>query len=79
MRWDSPQPFLIKGWIVMDGAGGGFIALRVATQADTANVVCAADADALRRGVARVNGITTLRPVTCRLSRLEPAAPAKLG
>jgi hypothetical protein len=59
MRWAHPQPFRIKGWIVTDGAGGGFTAIRISHRADKVNVVCADDADALRRGVARAEGITT--------------------
>jgi hypothetical protein len=59
MRWAHPQPFRIQGWIVMDGAGGGFMAIRISDHPGRANVVCADDADALRRGVARAEGITT--------------------
>ncbi len=64
MRWDNPQPFVIEGWIVMDGAGGGYIAMRIAAQADRVNVVCAKDAQALRRRIACVEGITPLQLVT---------------
>ncbi|WP_327089555.1 hypothetical protein OIE66_02725 [Nonomuraea sp. NBC_01738] len=66
MRWDSPQPFTVDGWIVMDGAGGGFIALRIAEQADKVNLVCSIDAPGLRRGIAQADGIPQRRPADRR-------------
>lgn len=64
MRWDNPQPLLIDGWIIMDGSGGGYIALRIAPQTNRDNIVCAADAPTLRQRVASADGITPLQLVT---------------
>jgi hypothetical protein len=69
MRWAHPQPFRIKGWTVMEEAGGFFTAVRISHRADRVNVVCANGADALRRGVAQAEQVTTRQLVALQPPR----------
>jgi hypothetical protein len=71
MRWDIPQPFTIEGWIVMDGAGGGFIAFRRDTAGDKVNLACATSPAELRARVARGDGARPIEFAT-RQPRRRP-------
>ncbi|MGW5686483.1 hypothetical protein [Nonomuraea sp. NPDC003754] len=71
MRWDIPEPFTIEGWIVMDGAGGGFIAFRRDTAGDKVNLVCATSPAEVRAGVARADGVRPIELAT-RARRRRP-------
>ncbi|MFB9529046.1 hypothetical protein [Nonomuraea roseola] len=49
---------------MMDGAGGGYIAMRINPQTNKDNLVCGLDAPALRRRIARIEGLTPVQLAT---------------
>lgn len=72
MRWDLAQPFTIAGWIVIDGAGGGFIAIREIPQPDRDNLVCGATKAKVRAAVADADGIRPIELATRQRRRRRP-------
>ncbi|MFI6319720.1 hypothetical protein ACIBG8_19455 [Nonomuraea sp. NPDC050556] len=77
MTWDAPQPFEIQGWIVIDGAGGGFIALRLVAQADKVNVVCGKEAPDVRKRIAQADGVTPIEQATRQRRNRRPGATTR--